>query len=167
MRADALAGASEVALGRSDQSTDVVAGPHPALVQFGPAVRLGQGCDVRKYGFCRLAQGVVIGEHLHPEESFLGVGTQVVCADSHHAGVLVWRLFVFAEPEMYQAAAVVDECAGVGGVSIESLLAEPLVAGELMPLVGGALLKRQGEPRAEQGPQNGYGTGDDGLHTPS
>jgi hypothetical protein len=36
-----------------------------------------------------------------------------------------------------------------------------------MPLVGGAVLKRQGEPRAEQGPQNGYGTGDDGLHTPS
>jgi hypothetical protein len=28
-------------------------------------------------------------------------------------------------------------------------------------------LKRQGEPRAEQGPQNGYGTGDDGLHTSS
>jgi hypothetical protein len=28
-------------------------------------------------------------------------------------------------------------------------------------------VKRQGEPRAEQGSQNGYGTGDDGLHTPS
>jgi hypothetical protein len=130
----------------------VVAGLHPTLVQFGPAVCLEQGCDVRKCSFCRLAQGVVIGEHLDSEEGFLGAGAQVVGTDSHHAGVLVWWLFVFAEPETYQAAAVVDECAGLGGVSIESLLPEPLMAGELMPLVGGALLKRQGEPRAEQGP---------------
>jgi hypothetical protein len=51
---------------------------------------------------------------------------------------------MFAEPQMHQATAVVDECAGVGGVGIESLLPEPFMAGELMPLVGGALLKRQG-----------------------
>lgn len=163
----ALVGASEMTLGCSNQSTDVVAGLHPALVELGPAVRLRQCCDVRKCSFCRLAQGVVIGEHLDAEEGFLGVGAQVVCADSHHAGVLVWWLFVFAKPEMYQAAAVVDQGTGVGRVGIESLLPEPLMAGELMPLVGGALLKRQGEPRAEQGSQNGYGTGDDGLHIAS
>jgi hypothetical protein len=56
---------------------------------------------------------------------------------------------------------------GEGGVGVESLLPELLAAGELVPLVGGALLKRQGEPRAERGSQNGYGTGNDGLHRPS
>lgn len=85
-----------MALGRSDQSTDVVAGLDPALVQFGSAVRLAQGCYVLKYSFCYLAQGLVIGKHLHPEESFLGARAQVVCAGSHHARVLVWWLFAFA-----------------------------------------------------------------------
>jgi hypothetical protein len=49
-----------MALGRSDQSTDVVAGLDPALIQFGSAVCLAQGCYVLKYSFCRLAQGLVI-----------------------------------------------------------------------------------------------------------
>lgn len=74
---------------------------------------------------------------------------------------------MLAEPEVNQAAAVVDQCAGVGGEGIESFLSQLLLAGELVALVGGALLERQGYPRTKQRSQDGYAAGDDGLHTPS
>lgn len=76
-------------------------------------------------------------------------------------------MFVLAEPQVHQAAAVVDQRAGVDGVGVESFLPELLTAGELVASVGGALLKRQCDSRAEQGSEDGYGTGDDGLHVPS
>ncbi len=82
-------------------------------------------------------------------------------------GVLRWGLFVLAEPEVNQAAAVVDQRAGVGRVGIESFLPELFAANELVASVGGALLERKGDPRTKQRAQDGYAAGDDGLHIPS
>lgn len=162
-----VASLSEVALACADKSADVVTGPHSEIVEFSPAASLGQSRDVCKHVLRGLAQRFVVREHLHTEEGFLGIGAQVVGADAHGVRALGRGMFVLTEPEVNEAATVVDQRAGIDGVGIEPLLSERLATGELMASVGGALLERQGDRRAQQRSQDGYGAGEDGLHGPS
>lgn len=59
------------------------------------------------------------------------------------------RLFVQAEPQVHQTAAVVDQGTSVCGVGIEPLLPKALGTGELMALRGSPLLKGQCDPRSK------------------
>lgn len=49
-----------------------------------------------------------------------------------------------AEPEVDEAAAVVDQGTGVGDVGVEAFLAELFVAGEAVAAFGGAALDGEG-----------------------
>lgn len=114
-----------------------------------------------------MAQHLVVREHMDLEQCLLRAGAQGKSAVPYGLRVFRRRWFMLAKPEVYQAAAKVDQHAAIGGVCIESFLPAPLTTGELVASVGGAVLKRKGHSRAEQGSQDSYGTGDDGCHDPS
>ena len=150
------AGFSEVLLAPADKSADAGASSRPPSVELVPAVGLGYHSDVGEHVLRVPAQRLVIREHLHPEQGLLGVGAEFIGSDAYRVGVFRWWLFVLAEPEVDQAAAIVDQRAGVDGVGVEPFLPELLAARELVTPVGGALLKRQGDPRTEKGPEDGW-----------
>ncbi|MFF6867267.1 MULTISPECIES: hypothetical protein [unclassified Streptomyces] len=126
--------------------SDAIPRVRPSLIQLWPIVCFVYGCDLGKQAFTLAAQLFVVGEHLHPEQSLLGLRPEVVRPDLHSLSGFRRRLLMRTKPKVHETPPVVDQSRRIGRVCVQSFLTQLLVPCELVASLSGAPLDSQGDP---------------------